>query len=50
MNAVVNAGANMVPMLRYGQLQFQSGCSVMWLIFRRLGVVIAALLSVGVTK
>jgi hypothetical protein len=22
MNAVVNAGANIVPMLRYGQLQF----------------------------
>jgi hypothetical protein len=36
--------------LGYGQLQFHSGCSAMWLIFRRLGVVSAALLSVGVTK
>jgi hypothetical protein len=29
MNAVVNAGANIVPLLGYGQLQFHSGSSAM---------------------
>ena len=38
MNAAVNAGANILPMLGYGQLQFHSASFKMWLIFRSLCV------------